>query len=84
MPYGGVCLTRGMPYEGFDCIQYSSSDDREGAVTTSHSAVTADGPETFDFHKLGISPETPPPLFSEKVGFAIVLSYSKTCIYTNL
>jgi hypothetical protein len=20
MPYGGVCVMRGMPYEGFDCI----------------------------------------------------------------
>jgi hypothetical protein len=46
-------------------------------------------PETFEqsyFHELGTSPETPqkPPSFSEKGGFAIVLSPSLASIHSQI
>ena len=43
MPYGGVCLTRGMPYEGFDCtpsIEDTASSKKKNPHTrTGHESM---------------------------------------------
>ena len=46
MPYGGVCLMRSMPYEGFDCIRniVSQMDRRAWVLSPSdHIPGSQDG-----------------------------------------